>query len=128
MNIFISYSNKSRPIVESLAADLEALGYTVWFDSKLAGGHDWWSEILDGIRRCHLFIFALTPEALESHACRLEYEYALSLNKRLLPIMLSEVNIALLPSSLQRLQFIDYRMQDKQQALALSKALTSLPA
>jgi hypothetical protein len=66
MNIFISYSRKSRTVVETLAIDLEALGYTVWFDRDLAGGHDWWDEILHSIRRCNLFLYALTPESIES--------------------------------------------------------------
>ncbi len=128
MNIFISYSSKSRSIVEALAVDLEAMGYAIWFDRHLTGGLDWWSEILESIRRCHLFLFALTPEAQSSHACQLEYDYASALNKRILPVMLADVDVAKLPTSLQRVQFVDYRIQNKQQALALSKSLTFLPA
>src|SRR5258706_544937 len=127
MKTFISYSSKSRAVVDALSLDLEALGFIVWFDRRLTGGHDWWTEILNGIRHCDLFIFALTPESMESQPCKLEYEYALSLNKRILPIMLQDVNIRLLPSSLQKLQVIDYRQQNKQQALALGKAFNSLP-
>src|SRR5258706_7862946 len=111
MNIFISYSSKSRAVVESLAVDLEALGFTVWYDRHLAGGHDWWAEILNSIRRCHLFLFAVTLESMESYACSLEYEYAHALNKRVLPVMLTDINISLLPSSLQKFQIVDYRLQ-----------------
>ncbi len=127
MNIFISYSTKSRLVVEVLATDLEAMGYNVWFDRKLSGGQDWWAEILQGIRHCNLFLFALTPEAAESHPCKLEYDYAFALNKRILPVMLSDINLKVLPSALQKLQFIDYRQQDKQQVLNLAKSLNSLP-
>ncbi len=126
-NIFISYSSKSRPVVEALAVDLEALGYNVWFDRHLSGGQDWWTEILDSIRRCHLFLFALTPEVQSSYPCQLEYDYATALNKRVLPVELTDINIARLPASLQRVQFVDYRLRDKQQVLALSKAITLLP-
>ncbi len=127
MNIFISYSNKSRAVVDALTVDLDALGHTVWFDRRLTGGHDWWEEILSGIRHCHLFLFALTPEALESQPCKLEYEYAIALNKRILPVMLTDINIALLPISLQKFQLVDYRQQNKTQALSLGRALGSLP-
>src|SRR5258708_33116221 len=127
MIIFISYSSKSRAVVEALSIDLDALGYKVWFDRRLTGGHDWWSEILDSIRRSSLFLFALTPQALESHPCRLEFDYALQLNKRILPVMLAHINIKLLPSSLQKYQLLDYRQQNKQQSLALRRALMHLP-
>src|SRR5580692_10897311 len=112
MNIFISYSSKSRAIVDALAIDLEGLGHTVWYDQRLAGGHDWWSDILNSIRRCHLFLFALTPESMDSNPCQIEYEYASSLTKRILPVMLADINIHLLPSTLQKLQIIDYRNFD----------------
>ncbi len=127
MNIFVSYSRKSRIVVETLAIDLEALGYEVWFDRDLAGGQDWWEEILRSIRRCQLFLYALTPESIESYPCKLEYEYAIALNKRILPVMLTDIDISSLSFSLQKLQIIDYRLQDKQQALALGRALNCLP-
>ncbi|MBI5957901.1 MAG: TIR domain-containing protein, partial [Chloroflexi bacterium] len=114
-------------MVETLAVDLEALGFTVWFDRELAGGQEWWEEILHSIRRSHLFLYALTPESIESYPCKLEYDYAMALNKRILPVMLADVNISLLPSSVQRFQIVDYRLQDKQQALALGRAMNSLP-
>src|SRR5258708_34208034 len=126
MNIFISYSNKSRAVVDALTVDLDALGHTVWFDRRLTGGHDWWEEILSGIRHCHLFLFALTPEALESQPCKLEYEDAIALNKRILPVMLTDINIALLPISLQKFQLVDYRKQNKTQALSLCRPPVSL--
>jgi WD40 repeat protein len=127
MKIFISYSSKSRTVVEALAVDLEALGYTVWFDRELTGGQDWWEEILHSIRRCQLFLYALTPEALDSYACKLEFEYATALNKRIMPVMLADINISALATALQKVQIVDYRKQNKQQALALGKALNSLP-
>jgi WD40 repeat protein len=126
-NIFISYSSKSRNVVETLAIDLEAMGYTVWFDKELTGGQDWWAEILNSIRRCHLFLFALTPESMDSYPCKLEYGYAYALNKRIMPVMLTDINIKILPTSLQKVQIVDYRQQNKVQALALTKALHGLP-
>src|ERR1041384_4491565 len=121
MNIFISYSSKDRSVVETLASDLALLGHTIWFDRELTGGHEWWNDILATIRACDLFIFALTPLSLDSYPCRLEYEYAHQLQKRILPIMLTSIEARRLPQALQRLQFVDYRKQDKVQAFAVSK-------
>src|SRR5215217_281153 len=108
MDIFISYSSKNRDLVRALAEDLSSLDYGVWFDRELTGGRDWWADILEHIRACDLFVFALTPESLQSEASRLEYQYAHDLGKNILPVMLIQVSVRVLPSALQRLQFVDY--------------------
>ncbi|HLV36417.1 MAG TPA: toll/interleukin-1 receptor domain-containing protein, partial [Spirillospora sp.] len=74
--VFISYSSKSKNKVQTLAQDLEMAGHQIWFDHKLTGGQAWWEQILEQIRQCDIFIFALTPDALDSYPCKLEYTYA----------------------------------------------------
>ena len=45
-DIYISYAKEDRVLAEKLAADLEAAGYTVWWDHRdLAPGVDWQREI-----------------------------------------------------------------------------------
>lgn len=127
MNLFISYSSKSREAVQQLASDLSDLGYTVWFDRELTGGHQWWAAILGQIRDCDVFIFALTPESLESFPCELEWKYARDCHKRILPVQLAEVRLASIPAGLQELQLVDYREQGKSQQAALNRALVKLP-
>lgn len=127
--VFISYSSKSRDLVRGLAEDLEMAGNQIWFDHKLTGGQAWWDQILEQIRSCDLFVFALTPQALDSHPCKLEYTYAHNLNKHILPVLLSDgVSVNLLPSELTTIQFVDYRGDTKQAAFKLMNALNSLPA
>src|SRR5262245_5208678 len=123
MRIFITYSSKNRDRVAALADDLNAMGHTAWFDQELTGGQAWWQEILSHILDCDLYIFALTPEALDSSPCKLEYTYAHSLKKRILPILLSEVNLNLLPPELSMIQLVDYRLSDRKSMLSLGKAL-----
>lgn len=127
MNLFISYSSKSREAVQQLATDLSDLGYTVWFDRELTGGHQWWAAILGQIRDCDVFIFALTPEALESFPCELEWKYARDCHKRILPVQLTEVRLASIPAGLLEIQMVDYREQGKSQQAALNRALVRLP-
>lgn len=126
-NIFTSYSSQNRPLVEILTGDLDALGYEVWFDRDLTGGSEWWATILANIRRCDLFIFALTMEWLKSVPSRLEFEYAVSLNRPMMPVMVGNVNVRVLPSAIQKLQIIDYTRQDKEQLITLVKAIHSAP-
>ena len=125
--IFISYNNENREIVKTLADDIATLGHQVWLDRELTGGQAWWDQILAEIRQCHVFVFALSPEALDSHPCKLEHEYASSLNKSVLPIMVSDgVSAGLLPPALSKLQHVDYRRQDRQSALAIARAFSNL--
>ena len=62
MTVFVSYASKDVERVTALQRDLGALvGGGVWIDSELHGGQQWWTAILDQIRSCDLFVFALSP-------------------------------------------------------------------
>ncbi|KAB2858411.1 MAG: toll/interleukin-1 receptor domain-containing protein, partial [Anaerolineae bacterium] len=127
MRIFVSYSSRNRPQVKALVQDLENTGHDVWYDQEAAGGHEWWADILENIRACELFIFALTPESLDSEACRWEYRYAHALHKRILPVRLNkEVNPASLTIELQKINFVDYFSGAEQEYRQLVRAITSL--
>lgn len=45
-DVFISYKKKDRPLVEALVSDLEAEGFTVWWDYEIDSGEDWLNRIL----------------------------------------------------------------------------------
>jgi TM2 domain-containing membrane protein YozV len=129
LRVFVSYDRGNVKSVKTLAEELEALGHHVWFDQDLTGGHRWWDSILAQIRECGLFVFALTAESLESHACKKELDYAKRLNREILPILMSEeVSVSLLPRCLAEIQYVDYRRQDRQTAFALIRAINRLPA
>lgn len=126
--IVISYSTKSKSRVASLAEDLRLAQHDIWFDHELTGGQSWWDQIVEEIIACDVFIFALTPQALDSYPCRLEYGYAHQLGKPILPILMEDgVPIAQLPDELQAIQFVDYREQSAQAAFRLAGALANLP-
>ena len=129
LHVFISYSAQRRDLVKTLAEDIRALGHEVWFDQELVGGHVWWERILTEISNCDLLVFALAPEAMDSTPCRLEYSYAFSLGKTILPVLVAEgVSFDVLPAALSNVQYVDYRRADKQSAFALNKSFNSLPA
>lgn len=130
MNIFISYSRANRGTIDELAARVEAMGHTIWFDHALTGGRDrwkWWDKILDNIERCDLLIFALTPRSLHSYQCTLENGYAIQLNKHGLILMLEDTEKSLLPYRTRQLPLVDYRQQNIQRDLDLKHVFNSLP-
>lgn len=127
--VFISYNRGSLESVKALADDLKAVDHEPWFDQELTGGQRWWDSILERIRTCDTFVFALTPDSLESQACGRERDYADRLGKTVLPVLLSdEVETTQLPADIGQIQYIDYRKQDKQAAFALKRAIAGLPA
>lgn len=86
--VFISYSRKDIGIARKLAGDLERAGYDVWWDiTDLHGGDDWVRTLPAAIASARFFIILLTPNSVESEWVRKEYTQALSLRKKIIPIM-----------------------------------------
>jgi len=104
--IFISYSRKDMDFVRKLAGDLEAAGYDVWWDiTDLQGGDDWVNTIPQAISSSQYVIVVLTPASIESEWVRKEYTQALSLRKKIVPIMLTSCSI---PFALNTINFVNF--------------------
>ncbi|MBX3063013.1 MAG: SUMF1/EgtB/PvdO family nonheme iron enzyme [Anaerolineae bacterium] len=114
----------------NLASDLTDLfDCTVWFDRELnrSGGQEWWANILEQIRQCEVFLYALTPPVLKSEPCKREYGYARALGKPVLPVLLDEVIIRELPLELQRVQLVNFREASREQLRSMRESLRNLP-
>ena len=125
--IFISYSRKNPLIVEAISGDLNALGHKVWHDKELRGGQRWWDEIVRRVRECDVLIFVLDEYSIISVACASEYNYAIALGKRILPVRItSEINASRLPKALSEFQCVDYEPDDQNAVQRLARALEYL--
>ena len=51
----------------------------------------WWQAILERIRGCEVFVFALSNNALQSKPCLAELRYAQELGKPVIPIQIGPV-------------------------------------
>lgn len=123
--IFVSYSRDIEPTARAIVADMQALGYGVWFDQALSGGQAWWDQILQRIRETDALVFLAAPASLNSAACASEIRYALQLGKSVVPVLVAEgVSMGLLPPELARLHVVDRRIDDKEAAMRLSRALS----
>jgi TIR domain/WD40-like Beta Propeller Repeat len=127
MRIFISYARQDQAAVEALNADLERARVQVWMDQELIGGESWWDTILEQIRSCDLYIFALSPNSLRSRACKAELDYALALSRPLLPVLIGEVPIQLAHPAIARTQMVDYRQRSMESLLALMAVVANRP-
>lgn len=124
--IFISYARENKPDVEALVRDLESLGYETWLDSSLRGGQKWWDEILQRIAGSDVFVAVVSPQSLNSVACRRELEWASALDKPVLPLAVGPLPDAL-PRSLSTRQITPYSTSSREAAFSLAGALGNLP-
>ena len=127
MRIFISYALEDQAAVEALNADLERARFEVWMDEELIGGESWWDTILEQIRSCELYIFALSPNSVRSRACKAELDYAIALSRPLLAVKVQEVAIQLAHPAIARTQMVDYRKRSMESLLALMAVVANQP-
>lgn len=122
MVIFLSYARLDDSVVKVLAQGLEAARREIWFDHDLGGGEVWWVKILQSIRQADVVIFALSDNALHSKPCRAELDYAIALERTILPIKVGPVaNFRANP--LSALQTIEFRPDDSYSAFEIIAAI-----
>jgi formylglycine-generating enzyme required for sulfatase activity len=106
MKLFISYSRDDRTFIYDFAKKLnDAVQMDVWIDTKLKGAQKWWETILNSIEACECFVYIMTPKSIASIYCTAEVDYALALNKPILPLVLK--SIPSIPKKLQAYQLED---------------------
>src|ERR1044071_4588711 len=120
--IFISYSRKDIDFVRRLAGDLEKAGYDVWWDlTDLRGGDDWPRVIPSAIESSQFVIVVLSPNSVISDWVEKEYMQAISLRKKIIPIMLAQTRV---PFALNTINYIDFTNDDYD--ASLHKLLSAL--
>ncbi len=88
VDVFISYSRNDQAFVRQLFGALEVAGQDTWVDwEDIPLTTDWWSEIREGIEEAKAFIFVMTTASLSSQVCTLEVALALTMHKRIIPVL-----------------------------------------
>jgi WD40 repeat protein len=110
---FISYAREDHEFVEELRAAFNKVGREIWVDTEdIPLTAKWRAQIRLGIERSRNIIFILTPAWLDSKACAEELEYAVRLNKRLIPILHQKVDFQKKASELRELQRLSFLETD----------------
>lgn len=80
-DVFLSYARADRPAVEKLAAELQARGYTVWWDADIQSGEEFSKRIQTALDAAKVAVVAWSKTAVESRWVRDEADYALQQTK-----------------------------------------------
>lgn len=105
-DVFISYSQKDRSIVEPLVRLIEASGYTVWWDRKLEGGADFSEEILRQLMSSKAVLVIWTLDSINSQFVRGEAQIANHQGK-LIPVKSSNVTYEIIRPPFNVLHCLD---------------------
>jgi TIR domain len=123
VSIFITYAREDEEAVDLLRKDLTRMHRDVWIDEMLLGGQQWWDVILEQIRSCDIYIFALSENSLRSKPCRAELAYAEQLSRVIVPVKVGEVDYSLAPAVISNAQVLDIRLRTADSVLALREVV-----
>jgi adenylate cyclase len=71
-DIFVSYARADQEIVRRIVALLEAQGWSVWWDTRIAGGERWDATIEREINAARCVVVVWTPQSINREWVHLE--------------------------------------------------------
>ena len=104
---FFSYSRDDSEFALRLAEDLKTAGAKVWMDQlDIEPGMPWDRAVESAVTNCPQMLVILSPTSVNSDNVRDEISFALSKQKRVIPVLYRACDV---PFRLARLQHIDFR-------------------
>src|SRR4029453_19114338 len=91
--LFVSYSRKDSATAHKLIEAFKSIQQDVWVDwESIPPAVDWLEQIFRGIEESDAFIFFIIPDSIASEVCKVEVGRAALNNKRIIPILVLDVN------------------------------------
>lgn len=113
-DIFVSYSRKDSATARKLIESFNSIDLKPWVDwEDIPPAVDWLDQILQGIERSDAFIFLVSPDSAISEVCKVEIAHAVKNNKRIIPILVRDVDTKTVVESIRGLNWIYMRETDK---------------
>ncbi|MGB3491355.1 MAG: TIR domain-containing protein [Elainellaceae cyanobacterium] len=123
--VFLASADADASLSERLRRSLNRESFTVWTSERdVRSGMDFAAANNQGIEEADNIVCVLSPELLRSPECQRQIRYAISLNKRLIPLMVRSVEAADMPDELRLIQAID--LTDAEDAAAYDRAIARL--
>jgi hypothetical protein len=127
LNVFISYSRDDLAFADQLRAALLAYDFAVTIDREsITSGEDWKQRLGVLIRDADTIVFVLSPSSARSPVCAWEATEAVSLGKRIIPILCRALDDAVPPPELSALQYTYFYEEPKFPGTGFGTGLNSL--
>lgn len=111
--VYISYSRKDNEFARRLVDRFDREQINVWVDWKdIPAGSEWDKEIQQGIENSDVFVFLLSPDSLKSEINARELKIATDYNKRLLPVVVRDIEPRGIPMQIASINWIYMREKD----------------
>ncbi|MGQ4649063.1 TIR domain-containing protein [Lyngbya aestuarii] len=121
--VIISYANEDRGTMEKICRSLRRESITVWTNkTDIKTGEDFEAAIRRGIEQADNLVYLLSPDSVKSDFTQRELNYALSLNKRIIPVLVRETSSKQIPNELRDLQYIDLTDNSKEEDYLLDES------
>ena len=127
--VIISYSDEDRTTMETIRQSLRRESITVWTNrTDIQTGEEFEAAIKRGIEQADNLVYLLSPDSVKSNFAQRELNYALSLNKRIIPVLVRQTPPEQVPSALRDLQYINLtdKVKDDDYRLNLCQLLKIL--
>ncbi len=111
--VFLAYAEADAAIAQRVGNTLMRESITLCANTPNIQTNGAIQEECDqGVEKADNVVYLVSAQALQSRDCQQDIDYALSLNKRIIPLLLEANAIETIPAKLQALQFIDFSRQD----------------
>jgi hypothetical protein len=109
LNVFISYSRPDMGFVDELVTGLQFAGAVVTIDRhSIREGEDWKARLSGLIAAADTVVFVLSPDSAKSSICGWEVSEAVTLGKRILPILWRPLNGVPPPAKLTDINYVRF--------------------
>lgn len=127
IKVFISYSRADKAFASDLVLGLAACGFAPYIDRQdIAAGEDWEKRLAGLISEADSIVYVISPDSLTSENCAQEFQQALALQKRILPVVWRPVDDAAAPPEMKRLNYIFFAGEGRTFAAGLADLAAAL--
>lgn len=113
-DVFISYAREDVKFAHELHDSLVQQRKNVWIDwNDIPPSIDFMEEIYLAIEGADNFVFIISSHSIRSRVCQQELNHAVQHNKRLLPVVVDDIQVGAIPEPLRKINWISFRSTDK---------------
>jgi WD40 repeat protein len=106
-HIFISYSRMDLIVAERIINSLENDDLEPWIDWRsIPKGEEFEYTIQQGIEEADVFLFLVSPDSAQSEWCFKEIDHAVRNGKRILPIVIRDVDLKIIHPKISKRNWI----------------------